>query len=55
MWMWLFVKILIYHTFIASLLKKLIFWYENFQINHMVFKHDLNYMKWHGLIYLQLS
>jgi len=35
--------------------KKLIFWYENFQISHMVSKHDSNYVKWHGSIYLQLS
>jgi len=35
--------------------KKLIFWNEKIQINHMVLKHGLNYVKWHGLIYLQLS
>jgi hypothetical protein len=44
-----------YHTFIASLRKKLNFWNEKFQINHMVSKHDSNYVKWHGSIYLQLS
>jgi hypothetical protein len=47
MWMWLLVKIPICHTFIASLLKKLIFWNENFQISHMVSKHGLYYVKWH--------
>ncbi len=47
MWMWLLVKISIYHTFIASLLKKLIFWYQKFQINHMVSKY--------GSIYFHLS
>ncbi len=51
MWMWSFVKILIYHTFIASLLKKNILWDENLQIKHMVFKHDSYYVKWHGSIY----
>jgi hypothetical protein len=33
----------------------LIFCDENFQINHMVFKHGSYYMKWHGSTYLQLS
>jgi hypothetical protein len=45
MWMWLLVKISIYHTFIASLLKKLVFWNEKFQINHMVSKHGSYYVK----------
>jgi hypothetical protein len=36
MWMWLIVKFSIYHTFIASLLIKIIFWDEKFQINHMI-------------------
>jgi hypothetical protein len=52
MWMWLLVKILIYHTFIAFLLKKLIFWNEKFEINHMVFEHGSNYVKWQGSINL---
>jgi len=34
---------------------KIIFWDENFQISHMVSKHGSKYVKWHGLIYLQLS
>jgi hypothetical protein len=55
MWMWFLVKILIYHTFIAFLLKKLIFWDENLQITHMVSKHCSYYVKWHGSIYLQFS
>jgi hypothetical protein len=33
-----------YHTFIVSLLKKLIFWYESFQISHMVSEHGSNYV-----------
>jgi hypothetical protein len=37
------------------LLKKLIFWNENFKISHMVSKHGSYYMKWHGSMYLQLS
>jgi hypothetical protein len=37
------------------LVEKVIFWSENFQINHMVSKHGSYYVKWHGLIYLQLS
>jgi len=40
-------QISIYYTFVASLLKKLIFWDAKFQISHMVSKH--------GSIYLQLS
>jgi len=36
LWMWLFVKFSIYHTFIASLLKKFISWDEKVQINHMI-------------------
>jgi len=48
-------QIIIYHTFITSLLKKFIFWNENFQIIHMVSNHGLNYVKWHGSIYLQFS
>jgi hypothetical protein len=55
MWMWFLVKISIYHTFIASLFKKLIFWYENSQISHLVSKHGSYYVKWHGSIYPQLS
>jgi hypothetical protein len=38
MWMWLFVKISIYRTFIKYLLKQITFWDENFQITHMVSK-----------------
>jgi hypothetical protein len=45
MWMWIFVEISIYHTFIASL--QIILWNENFQINHMVSKHGSYYVKWH--------
>jgi hypothetical protein len=30
----------------ASMLKKFIFWNENFQINHIVSKHGSNYVKW---------
>jgi hypothetical protein len=41
----------IYHIFV----EKIIFWNENFLINHMVSKHGSNYMKWHGSILLQLS
>ncbi len=33
MWMWLLIKISIYHTFIQSLLKKINFWNEKFQIS----------------------
>jgi hypothetical protein len=53
--MWLFVIFLIYHTFIAFLLKILIFRDENFQINQMVSKHDSTYVKWYGSIYFQIS
>ncbi len=45
----------IYHTFITSLLKKLILYNENCQINHIISKHGSNYVKGHGSIYLQLS
>jgi hypothetical protein len=55
MWMWLLVKISIYHTFITFLLKKLIFWNEKFQISHMISKHGSYYVKWHGSLYLQFS
>jgi hypothetical protein len=43
MWMWLLVRFSIYHTFITSLLI-FFFWNENFQIDHMVSKHNLNYV-----------
>jgi hypothetical protein len=39
------IKISILHTFIASLLKKLIFQNENFQSGYMISKHGSNYMK----------
>jgi hypothetical protein len=42
------------HIF-RSLLKKLISWNENLQFSHMVSKHGSYYVKWHGLVYLQLS
>jgi hypothetical protein len=42
--MWFLVKISIYRTFIASLLKKFIFWNENSQISHMIFKHGSYYV-----------
>jgi hypothetical protein len=35
--------------------EKIQFWNENFQSSHMVSKHGLNNVKWHGSIYLQLS
>jgi hypothetical protein len=55
MWMWLLLKFSTYNTFIASSLKKLIFLNEKIQIDHMVSKHSLNYVKLHDSIYLQLS
>jgi hypothetical protein len=35
--------------FYSIIVKKLIFWYQKFQINHMVSKHGSNYVKWHVL------
>ncbi len=45
MWMGWLVKILIYHTSIASSLEKksFIFWNKKFQLNHMASKHDSIY------------
>jgi hypothetical protein len=40
---------------IASLLEKLIFKNIFWWINHMVFKHGPNNVKWHGSIYVEFS
>ncbi len=53
MWMWFLVKISIYHTFITSLLQKIIFWDENLQINHIVSKHGSYYVKWHRSTFIK--
>jgi len=37
------------------LVEKTHFLSEIFQIDHMVSKHSLNYVKWHDSIYFQLS
>jgi hypothetical protein len=43
------------YSYHIKLLRKLIFWDEKIQINHMLSKYGSNYVKWHGSIYLQLS
>jgi hypothetical protein len=43
------------HIYHIKLSKKLIFWGEKIQINHMVSKYGSNYVKWHDSIFLQLS
>jgi hypothetical protein len=41
----------IYHIFA----KKVMFWNDLKKINHIVSKHGSYYVKWHGVIYFQLS
>jgi ATP sulfurylase len=43
------------HIYHIKLLKKIIFWDEKIQINHMVSKYGSSDVKWHSSIYLQLS
>jgi hypothetical protein len=55
-----YVDVMIYQIFnlphiYSAFIGKILFWDENLQINHMVSKHGLYYVKWYGSIYLQLS
>jgi len=54
MWMWLLVKISIYHILITSE-KTQFFLDEKFQISDIVSKHGSNYVKWYGSTCFQLS